>query len=64
MTHYLTLLTENEIETESKSDFEIFENKIKSILPPDIFERFRGGDYWRDASFAKLGISSCTVTKT
>ena len=36
----------------------------KSILPPDIFERFRGGDYWRDPSFAKLGISSCTVTKT
>ena len=36
----------------------------KSILPPDIFERFRGGDYWRDPSFTKLGISSCTVTKT
>ncbi len=36
----------------------------KSILPPDLFERFRGGDYWRDASFTKLGISSCVVTKS
>ena len=35
----------------------------KTILPPDIFERFRGGDYWRDASFTKLGISACVVTK-
>lgn len=33
----------------------------KSILPPDIFERYRGGDYWRDASFTKLGISACIV---
>ena len=35
----------------------------KSILPPDLFERFKGGDYWRDPSFSKLGISSCVVTK-
>lgn len=35
----------------------------KSILPPDLFERFKGGDYWRDPSFTKLGISSCVVTK-
>jgi len=35
----------------------------KSILPPDLFERYRGGDYWRDASFTRLGVSSCVVTK-
>ena len=35
----------------------------KSILPPDLFERFRGGDYWRDSSFTRLGISACVVTK-
>jgi sulfotransferase len=35
----------------------------KTILPPDLFERFRGGDYWRDPNFARLGISSCIVTK-
>lgn len=35
----------------------------KTILPPDLFDRYRGGDYWRDPGFARLGISSCTVTK-
>lgn len=35
----------------------------RTILPPDLFDRYRGGDYWRDPSFARLGISSCIVTK-
>lgn len=35
----------------------------KTILPPDLFDRYKGGDYWRDASFTRLGISSCVVTK-
>jgi len=34
----------------------------KTILPPDLFERFKGGDYWRDKSFTRLGISACVVT--
>lgn len=35
----------------------------KTILPPDLFDRFKGGDYWRDPSFSRLGISSCVVTR-
>lgn len=35
----------------------------RTILPPDLFERYRGGDYWRDPSFTRLGISSCIITK-
>lgn len=34
-----------------------------SILPPDLFERFRGGDYWRDPSFTRLGVAACVVTR-
>jgi sulfotransferase len=34
----------------------------KTILPPDLFERFKGGDSWRDKSFTRLGISACVVT--
>lgn len=35
----------------------------KTILPPDLFDRFKGGDYWRDPSFARLGISSCVMAR-
>jgi sulfotransferase len=31
----------------------------ETILPPDVFYRFRGNDYWKAPDFASLGIPMC-----
>jgi sulfotransferase len=35
----------------------------RTILPPDLFDRFRGSDYWKDAAFAQLGIQMCVWSR-
>ncbi len=35
----------------------------KTILPPDIFSRYTGHDYWKEPGFMQLGIPACVWTR-
>lgn len=38
-------------------------NPRRTILPPDLFDRFRGHDYWKEPGFTQLGIPMCVWTR-
>jgi|CXWL01.1.fsa_nt_gi sulfotransferase len=35
----------------------------RTILPPELFDRFRGMDYWKAPEFAQLGIPMCVWSR-
>lgn len=35
----------------------------KSILPPDVFSRYAGNDFWKDPAFMQQGVPACVWTR-
>lgn len=35
----------------------------RTILPPDIFSRYTGNDYWKEPGFMQLGVPACIWTR-